>query len=243
MNSGYNTDVSPTPNSVSPPVVGTPAETLRQTSWLRRCRARYVFHKTGSRKRLIGNGHRLNFHDALLHHCTIEISGNRNVVEIMRGARLWDVTIRLVGEDLFCRIGADSRLHAGTFVLEDKGSRLEIGKTCTLYSPMCVVHEGGTILIGDDCMVAYGSDLRNSDGHSILDASTQQRINPAKDITLEEHVWIGAQCQILKGVTIGSRAIVAARSVVTKSVPPSALVAGVPTRVIREGVDWDRRRL
>lgn len=213
------------------------------TPWLRRARARYIFISTGSHSRVQGVGHHFNYHDSLLHHCTIEIFGSQNSVEILPGARLWDVTIRLVGENLRCRIGEQCRLHGGHYILEDKGSQLEIGHSSTVYSPMCVVNEGGSIRIGNDSMIAYGTDLRNSDGHSILDATTRQRINPAKNIVVEDHVWIGAQCQILKGVTIGSRAIVAARSVVTKDVRAGTLVAGVPTRLIRENVDWDGRRL
>ena len=43
---------------------------------------------------------------------------------------------------------------------------------------------------------------------------------------------------ILKGVTIGDGAIVAAGAVVTKDVPPKCIVAGVPARIIRENIDW-----
>lgn len=206
-------------------------------------RARYVFLSSGSRQRMSGVDNAVHYGDSLLYHCTLEIIGNRNVIEVHPGARLWDVTIRLIGEGLHCRLGSQSRLHGGHYILEDKNSRLDIGESTTIYSPMCVVNEGGAIRIGRDCMVAYGTDLRNSDGHSILDTITGARINPARDITLGDHVWVGAQCQILKGVTVGPRAIVAARSVVTKNVQEGTLVAGVPTRLIRENVDWDSRRL
>lgn len=206
-------------------------------------RAHYIFLSSGSRKTIRGKKNTLVTHDSLLYHCTVEIIGNGNRVEILPGARLWDVTLRLIGEGLHCKIGAQVRLHGGHYILEDKNSRLEIGDGATIYSPMCVVNEGGAIYIGNDCMIAYGADLRNSDGHSILDVLSRQRINQARDIRIADHVWIGAQCQILKGVTIGSRSIVAARSVVTKDVQPGTLVAGVPTRVIRENVDWDSRRL
>lgn len=230
--------------ALSPPAASTRATTSYPTvGWLRKLRARYIFLSSGSRRRLRGKGHSLHYGDSLLYHCTIEMMGHGNTVEILPGARLWDVTIRLIGDNLHCRIGGQSRLHGGQYILEDKNSRLSIGEGCTIYSPMCVVNEGGAIQVGNDCMIAYGTDLRNSDGHSILDGITRQRINVPRNITVHDHVWIGAQCQVLKGVTIGSRAIVAARSVVTKDVAAGTLVAGVPTRVIRENVDWDSRRL
>ena len=50
---------------------------------------------------------------------------------------------------------------------------------------------------------------------------------------IEDDVWVGAQSVILKGVTIGRGAIIGAASVVTRDVPPYAIVAGVPARVIR----------
>jgi maltose O-acetyltransferase len=52
-------------------------------------------------------------------------------------------------------------------------------------------------------------------------------------ITIGEGAWIGTRSIVLGGVTIGARAIVAAGSVVTKDVPPGAVVAGVPARVVR----------
>lgn len=54
-----------------------------------------------------------------------------------------------------------------------------------------------------------------------------------KDVIIEEDVWCGANVVILKGVTIGRSSIIAAGSVVTKSVPPYSIVAGVPAKVIR----------
>lgn len=52
------------------------------------------------------------------------------------------------------------------------------------------------------------------------------------DIIIEDDVWIGFRSTILSGVTIGQGAIVGAGSVVTKSVPPYAIVGGVPAKVI-----------
>lgn len=108
---------------------------------------------------------------------------------------------------------------------------------------MLVAQEGRSISVGDHCLIAYGTDIRNSDAHSILNANTHERINPARDIRIRQHVWIGANCQVLKGVTIHRGAIVAARSIVTKDVPAGTLVAGSPLRVLRENVDWDARRI
>lgn len=52
-------------------------------------------------------------------------------------------------------------------------------------------------------------------------------------VVVEEKVWIAANATILKGVRIGKDAVVAAGSVVTKDVPPYAIVGGVPAKVIK----------
>jgi len=59
-------------------------------------------------------------------------------------------------------------------------------------------------------------------------------LNPSAPIIIEDDVWIGARCQVLKGVTIGARSIIAAGSVVTKDIPCDVIAGGVPCKVIRE---------
>lgn len=53
------------------------------------------------------------------------------------------------------------------------------------------------------------------------------------DVTIGHDVWLGSQAMILSGVTIGTGAVVAARAVVTRDVPPYAIVGGNPARVLR----------
>jgi acetyltransferase-like isoleucine patch superfamily enzyme len=216
---------------------------LKQSSGLRRLRAiLYRFwHRTAIRRR--GSNHVVQLNDSLLHRCKIELEGKGNTLIIGSGTRLWDVSIRLIGEGLHCEIGPLCRLSGGQYQLEDRNSHLEVGGGTTMLGPMITVCEGGRVRVGSDCLVAYGTDIRNSDAHSVLDASTRARVNPAADVVIADHVWIGNGAQILKGVTIGPRAIVAARSVVTKDVAAGTLVAGLPARVIRENIDWDHRRL
>ena len=51
-------------------------------------------------------------------------------------------------------------------------------------------------------------------------------------VTIEDDVWIGTNCIILKGVTIGARSVIGAGSVVTKNIPADCIAAGNPCRVI-----------
>ena len=62
------------------------------------------------------------------------------------------------------------------------------------------------------------------------------------DVVIQNDVWIGMGALILSGVTIGNGAVVGARSVVTRSVPPYALAAGNPARVVRLRFSEDQIR-
>ena len=60
------------------------------------------------------------------------------------------------------------------------------------------------------------------------------------DVAIGHDVWLGSQCMVLSGVTIGTGAVVAARAIVTRDVPPYAIVAGNPAKVLRLRFDEDR---
>ena len=111
------------------------------------------------------------------------------------------------------------------------------------------------LLIGKFCSIACGAKfLFNSANHALGSLSTYpfpifydewgldgKNVADAwdnkGDITLGNYVWIGYEAVILAGVTIGDGAIIGARAVVTRDVPPYAIVGGVPARLIRRRFD------
>ena len=98
-----------------------------------------------------------------------------------------------------------------------------------------------SVTIGDLCAISDNVQILDSDFHEI---STSDYTSIAcQPITIGNHVWIGRSAIILKGVTIGDGAIIGAGSVVTRSVPPKCLVAGVPARIIKENVEWNNIKL
>lgn len=98
----------------------------------------------------------------------------------------------------------------------------------------------GNISIGNDCLISYGVEIRNHDGHHIF-SDDGRRLNYSGDIQIGEHVWLGEKCLILKGILIGHDSVVGAGSVLTKSVEPRAIVAGNPARVIKKNITWDMK--
>lgn len=90
------------------------------------------------------------------------------------------------------------------------------------------------ITIGEGCAIARDVVIRDYDAHTI----DVPGYEIAKPIIIGNHVWIGNRAMILKGVSIGEGAIVAAGSIVTKDVPPHSVVAGIPAKVIKSNVSW-----
>ena len=94
-----------------------------------------------------------------------------------------------------------------------------------------------SISIGDGVKISENCTISDSDNH-ILDKNNSEYIM-SKPVSIGDHVLIGLNSTILKGVNIANGAVVAAGAVVTKDVLPNTLVGGVPARVIKENINWE----
>lgn len=100
---------------------------------------------------------------------------------------------------------------------------------------------GSNVSLGAHSPITMGDNVRISRDVIIetagLDFSTGQApyVHVSKPINIEKGVWIGARAIILGGVTLGENAVVAAGAVVSRSVEPGQLVAGIPARPIQTG--------
>jgi len=112
------------------------------------------------------------------------------------------------------------------------GREFEIGNNVQINPNTCLygsVKIGNNVMIGPNCTIVSGN-------HGILDNGVpmiEQSCWSKGKIIIEDDVWIGANCVILDGVIIRSGAIVGGGSVVTKEVPPKAIVAGNPAKIIK----------
>lgn len=122
-------------------------------------------------------------------------------------------------------------------------NKLVIGSLTSFQNTNINIQEGTSIYIGENCMFAASVQIRTTDEHSILDMSGK-RINEAKNIIIGDKCWLGLESIILKGASIPCSTIVGLRSEVTKAFKAeNTLLAGIPAKVIKEGVCWDRRLL
>ena len=114
------------------------------------------------------------------------------------------------------RIGSRGRLTLGSGYIADD------------FHVECLT----AVNIGHDVAIARCVTIMDTDHHALTGARTREG-----PVQIGNHVWIGANATILKNVTIGDGAVVAAGSIVTRDVAAGALVAGVPARFIRN-VEW-----
>lgn len=141
-------------------------------------------------------------------------------------------------------IEGEGRIAVGPKCVLDRGLVLAAigGSVCvgarTIFGHHCTIAAHESVTIGTDCLIAELVSIRDHDHGT---ASVDQPMNRQRGITapvvIGDDVWIGAKATVMKGVAIGSHAIVAAGAVVTHDVPPYAVVAGVPARVMADRRD------
>ncbi len=137
------------------------------------------------------------------------------------------------------KMGSHVRIYENVFV----ANNVEIGKY-SYVSSFTKIYEntiiGAFCSIGPNCMIGPGNhDYKKLSTHPILydkkwnnSLSKTININNKKTI-IENDVWIGCNAVILNGVRIGTGAVIGAGTIVTKDVPPYAIVVGNPGKVIK----------
>lgn len=109
-----------------------------------------------------------------------------------------------------------------------RGGVLRIGDNCRLNGPTISV--SNKVMIGNECRIAPHVIIMDSDFHDVTDRLAEGK---GGEIIIKDGAWVATRAMVLKGVTIGKKAVVAAGSVVTKDVPDYAVVGGVPAKIIR----------
>ena len=113
----------------------------------------------------------------------------------------------------------------------DYGSNIELGER-VFFNFNCIVLDVCLVRIGD--FTLFGPGVQILTPMHPCNASLRRSEEYGKPIAIGSDVWVGGGALILAGVSIGSRAVIGAGSVVTRDVPDGVLAAGNPCRVIRE---------
>jgi acetyltransferase-like isoleucine patch superfamily enzyme/glycosyltransferase involved in cell wall biosynthesis/SAM-dependent methyltransferase len=163
------------------------------------------------------------------------------------------VDVRIIDENRDYLIVGDHSLIGGQYVFERGIGTISIGNFSSVgHGTMMICTQPGGITIGNQVMVSWDVTIIDSNSHAL---DPDLRANDAFDwlagidagklgvfkswdsvesapIVIEDRAWIGFGATIMKGVTVGKGAIIAAKSVVTKDVAPYTIVAGNPARFI-----------
>lgn len=138
------------------------------------------------------------------------------------------VVLRLSG----CVIGSNVVFYPGVKI--NPPCCLKLGSHVDLAWGV-IITTSGRVQIGDRTLIGYNSVISSANhnipanyGRIFGSGHTKQKVMIGKD------VWVGANCVITAGVTIGDGAVIAAGSVVTKDVEPFSIVGGVPNRLIKK---------
>lgn len=114
-----------------------------------------------------------------------------------------------------------------------KGAELSFGEGACNSGLQIVCAD--KITIGSNTFIGRDVWIRdNNGGHHVI----QTGYTDKAPITIGDYVWIGSNVQIMKGVTIGDGAIIAANSVVTTNIPARCLASGNPAQVVSENITW-----
>lgn len=121
--------------------------------------------------------------------------------------------------------------------------KVTIGKKTYGFIDALFSNPDNRLIIGSYCSIAQGVKFLPSTDHAVDRISTypfkamcltgEQEALSKGDIVVADDVWIGYGATVLSGVHIGQGAVVAAGSVVTRDIPPYAIVGGVPAKIIK----------
>ena len=131
--------------------------------------------------------------------------------------------------ELLGSVGARPRILAEFHC--DNGKLISVGDDFLVNYNVTIL-DRAPVIIGDSVLIAPGTVITTVN-HALSPKKRRENICTAKPVTIGSNVWIGANCTILPGVTIGNDAVIAAGAVVNRDVPPRAVVGGVPARVLK----------
>lgn len=196
-----------------------------------------------NRKKLRGKNNCVINNGALMKNCRIKIVGNDNQVRIGRFCRLYDTKITIYGSGNVIDLDEYVYANKGDFYVEDTSGKICVGKHTTFAGATHVACiEGKTIKIGERCLFSSDIIVRCGDSHSLLNIEGI-RINPSENVTIENHVWVGARAMVLKGVHLAQDSVVGTGAVVTKScLNSNCVLAGNPAKVVKTDINWDNDR-
>lgn len=190
------------------------------------------------------NGNKILYEGPEISGVRIEFSGSNNLMEVLSDVRLAKLNVVFDCDNGTFRMAGNKFGTFSGFIRVGQDSTVSLGHDVTATNA-CVISavEGTSVIIGNDVMLASENEIRADDGHAIFDVESETRVNWSKNITIGDHVWVAKRAVLLGGASIGDGSVVGFGSIVTGTVPNNCVTAGVPAKVIRQNIAWERPHL
>jgi len=148
-----------------------------------------------------------------------------------------------LGENAKFILSENTYINSGCYFTVGRDATIEVGEN-TYIAHEVAINAKNNIHIGKDCLISFQVVMMDYDGHRIEDKENNPLVytdgGRTAAIIIGDHVWIGYRAKIMKGITIGNGAIIAAGSTVTADVPENCIVAGCPAKIIKRRIEWKR---
>lgn len=174
----------------------------------------------------------------------IRFKGKNSIVTIHEPFPIFKRCKIVLGDNCSVVIGSSSnRISKLKIYANAEYSKCSIGRNCFFFGESEIIlrpEPNKIVSIGDNCMVGKNLQIRTSDAHSVVDLSNNKPINHAKSVMIGDHVWLGYDVTILKGVRIANDCIIGTKSLVTRDCSKSnSVYVGIPANKVKENVTWD----
>lgn len=157
--------------------------------------------------------------------------GQVGIFDSKRSRSIWNVAGLVTFE-------GKANIGHGCKISVERGAELRIGSNFMVSAETSIVC-AKSIVIGSDCLFSWEILVMDTDWHTIIN-DKETIINAPASIVIGNHVWVGCRTTILKGVHIEDNNIIAASSLISKSITCSNAIIGVENslRSIKENVTW-----
>ncbi|WP_313051742.1 acyltransferase [Atlantibacter hermannii] len=173
----------------------------------------------------------------------VNINGSNNKIIFAAGVTGKRIIIDINGNNNRVLVGKNCVLN-GSISAKSDGNTISIGKFTTIGGVRIECEYGMHISLGEDCMLSRDIVIRSGDSHSIIDLNTKKRINMPRSVRIGKHVWMGYGVNIGKGAIVQDNTVIGMGSYVNKMfLTGNVIIAGVPAKIVKENIVWDRRSL
>lgn len=190
-----------------------------------------------------GSNNSVSFDETVVYggECSVTIEGSNNKIFVGRNVDIRRMKVFFFGDNNQILIEPHC-IISGLFSCRGDGNKIKIGKFTTMVDARFDAEYGSEITLGKDCMLSRAIEIRTGDTHSIIDADTGVRVNMPKSVKIGDHVWLGYGVNIGKGADIKGNTVVGSGSFCSQSLEEgNCVVAGVPAKIIKRNVIWDRK--